>query len=454
MPLPEPLYREGILLVEAVELVGLLREPLPLPEERPEKLLPPGEDLRTLGEPSGDGLRREGELPEFVPEEIVEVHDRDLHVAGIADVLRGVRAHVHLLAAGAVYVAREDVDGPLRDGLPGSPAPQKERVALLPEFLGDDRGAGHPDPLRLRLLDPLAFDELRVARAAQALRGRVHDELLHGRIPEGPAVLAPVAGLVQDLRHGFEAPVLLEEFVDEAAERSLIGVHLQALVYPAVPEGGHAAHGLPEPGTHGNRGHDPGGDLLPLPLGHRGDHGVEEAAVRGRGIDRLLEGDEIRSVLSEELGKVQKLLRVPRESRELREDEARDPPAAHVGHHPPCLRVLHDRLPGDAFEAIDLADLPAAGLRIALAPHLVVLRALALGLVFGRDPNPDAYGLRLGPRIVRAFHARSSLALQGGVLERTPVMMEVMRARRKAADPAPLPPTASPSSPCAEGSCR
>ena len=317
VPFAEAIDREGVLLVEVVELVGLLREPLPFPEEGVQEFLPPGEDLRALGEPGGDGLRGESELPEFVPEEVVEIHDRDLHVAGLADVLRGVRAHVHLLAAGTVHVAREDVDGPLRDRLPGSPAPQKERVALLPEFLGDDRGTGHPDPLRLRLLDPLALHELGVARAAQALRGRVHDELLHGRIPEGAAVPAPVAGLVQDLCHGLQAPMLLEKLVDEAAERCLVRVYFEALVYPAVPEGGRAAQGLPKPGAHGDRGHDPGGDLLALPLGHRGDHGVEEAAVRGRGIDRLLEGDEVGPVLAEELGEVQKLLRVPREPGEL-----------------------------------------------------------------------------------------------------------------------------------------
>jgi hypothetical protein len=213
-----------------------------------------------------------------------------------------------------------------------------------------------------------------------------------------------VAGRVQDLCHGLEAPVFLEEVVDEAAERNFVGVYREALVYPAVPQRGHAPHGFPELGPDGDRGRNPGGDLLPLPLGHRGDHGVEEAAVRGRGVDRLLEGDEIGPLLPEELGEVQKLLRVPRKPGELREDEALDPPAAHVGHHPPRLRVLHDGFAGDAFEAVDLADLPAAGLRVAFAPHFMVLRALALSLVFGRDPNPDADRFSLRPWGFRTIH--------------------------------------------------
>ena len=75
---------------------------------------------------------------------------------------------------------------------------------------------------------------------------------------------------------------------------------------------------------------------------------------------------------------------------------------AHVGHHPLRLRVLHDGLPGDAFQVIDLGDLPAAGFGVALGSHLVMLGALALGLVFGRDPNPDADGLRLRRRVFYA----------------------------------------------------
>src|SRR5262249_18811040 len=152
-------------------------------------------------------------------------------------------------------------------------------------------------------------------------------------------------------------------------------------------------NGLPEARPDRNRGRDPGGDLLPLPLGHRGDHGVEEAAVRGGGVNRLLERDEIGPVLAEVFGELQEFLRVPRQSRELREGEAREALAAYVGHQPLRLWVLHDGLSRDAFQVVDLADLPAAGLGVTNGSHLVMLWALALGLVFGRDPNPDADGL-------------------------------------------------------------
>jgi hypothetical protein len=66
-------------------------------------------------------------------------------------------------------------------------------------------------------------------------------------------------------------------------------------------------------------------------------------------------------------------LRVSREPGELREGEARDAPAAHVGHHPLRLWMLHDGFPRDAFQVVDLADLPAAGVSVTLGPHLMVL---------------------------------------------------------------------------------
>src|SRR5262249_36871148 len=74
---------------------------------------------------------------------------------------------------------------------------------------------------------------------------------------------------------------------------------------------------------------------------------------------------------------------------ELGEDEARDAAGAHVLHHAPRLGGGHDRLAGDAGQVVQGHDLPAADLRVAPRAVLVVLRALAFGLVLGRDPDPD-----------------------------------------------------------------
>jgi hypothetical protein len=56
--------------------------------------------------------------------------------------------------------------------------------------------------------------------------------------------------------------------------------------------------------------------------------------------------------------------------------------------------MTHDGLSADCLQMINFLDLPALGFGIVLGSLLVVLRAFAPGLVFGRDPNPDADGLR------------------------------------------------------------
>jgi len=59
VPFAEAIDRQGILLVEAVELVGLLCEALPIPNERREVSLFLREDPVPLGEVGSDGLRGE-----------------------------------------------------------------------------------------------------------------------------------------------------------------------------------------------------------------------------------------------------------------------------------------------------------------------------------------------------------------------------------------------------------
>jgi len=52
--------------------------------------------------------------------------------------------------------------------------------------------------------------------------------------------------------------------------------------------------------------------------------------------------------------------------------------------------MLHHRIAADSLKVIDLFYLPILRFSVGLSPSFVMLRAVASGLVFGRDPNPDA----------------------------------------------------------------
>ena len=165
-------------------------------------------------------------------------------------------------------------------------------------------------------------------------------------------------------------------------------------VLPLVAVGDLAVEGLAELGPDGDRGADPLGDLLPFPLGHRGDHGVEEPACGGGGVDRFLERHQVCSDRTENIGELQKLLGVPCQPGQLGEDQAGDLPRPDVGQHPLGFGVFHHRLAADGFQPVDLRHPPAAALGVVAGSLLVVLGALALDLVFGRnaDPDPDCLG--------------------------------------------------------------
>jgi len=192
-------------------------------------------------------------------------------------------------------------------------------VALVPELLRDHRLDGLEDPLLLALQVPglPVAPGLRVVRSVEPFGGGVLEEPDDRRVaPEG-ASARPVPLLVQEPGNGLEAPVLQEELVDEQADGGLLRVDLELPVLPPVAEGGGAPEGLPELRPDGDRRCDPGGDLLPLPLGEGRDHGVEEAARGGGGVDCLLEGDEVSAALLEEIRELQKLLGVTSETGEL-----------------------------------------------------------------------------------------------------------------------------------------
>lgn len=158
--------------------------------------------------------------------------------------------------------------------------------------------------------------------------------------------------------------MLEEEFVDELADRGLGLLHDELPILPEIPIWGLPAQGLTELGADRDRSRNARGDLLALPLRHGGDHGVEEAAGRGGGVDALAQAHEVCLVVTEVVGELQELLGVAGEARELREDEAGDPAALHVPKHPLRFRMLHDGFAAYGFQAIHLGDLPAFGFSI------------------------------------------------------------------------------------------
>ena len=114
-------------------------------------------------------------------------------------------------------------------------------------------------------------------------------------------------------------------------------------------------------------------------------------------------------MLPKEIREFEEFLGVPCQPSELGEDEGGNVPPAHILHHPPRLWVIHDRLPRNPGEVIHFLDDPALGLGVSSGAYLVSLRAIAVRLVLGRDPNPDADGSLHGQWMNSSFHVRCKL---------------------------------------------
>lgn len=62
-----------------------------------------------------------------------------------------------------------------------------------------------------------------------------------------------------------------------------------------------------------------------------------------------------------------------------------------VFEHPLGLGMTHHGYAADCFEVIDFDHFLPFDFRLRFGSMFVELRAVALGLVFGRDPYPDSY---------------------------------------------------------------
>jgi len=111
---------------------------------------------------------------------------------------------------------------------------------------------------------------------------------------------------------------------------------------------------------------------------------------QGRRVDRLMKGDQVCIVFAENIGKFQKVTGVSGQSGKIGKDEAADVAGFDVLEHPLGLRKADDRLAAHCLKMVDLFDLPAFGPSVEAGALLVMLRAFALGLIFGGDPDPNA----------------------------------------------------------------
>lgn len=73
-----------------------------------------------------------------------------------------------------------------------------------------------------------------------------------------------------------------------------------------------------------------------------------------------------------------------------------DVPRFNVGEHPFRFRMFEHRFSADAFKVVHLDDVPTLRFGIVSGAFFMVLRALAAGLILGRDANPDADRSRSG----------------------------------------------------------
>jgi hypothetical protein len=115
------------------------------------------------------------------------------------------------------------------------------------------------------------------------------------------------------------------------------------------------------------------------------------------------------AVLPENVREFQQLLGVPSQPREFRENQTGDVAGSDVVEHPLSFWLTQDRLAAHRFQVGDLPDVSRLGFRAVAGALLMVLRALAFGLVFGGDTNPDAdvFGLRgIFPRLISHAHRR------------------------------------------------
>lgn len=379
--------------VELEDVFGLLFEPDELLADGIGELPLLGKGGVHVADVSGEGVGVHTVVAYALSEQLLEVFAGDAVAALGADVFGGVAEDIHLAAAGTAEGARENVDRGFSGLGFAGPALVEDVVALLPELLGHDGFDAGVDVLALGLELPFASEFPGEVAAVESLCGGVADETFNGGVAPLVAIAGAVTAFVEEPCDSLATFVLGKQLVDEAAHRGLLGLGHEALAFPFVAIGGASTKGLAELGPDSDGGAHAVHDFLALPLGHAADHIVEKPPRRAAGVDTFLEGDEVRVVGAEVVGEIHQLAGIAGEAGELGKDEAGDVAALHVGEHPLRLGVLHDRLPGDPGEVVDLDDLPTFCGAVVGRACAMVLGAVTLSLVLGRDAHPHTDAL-------------------------------------------------------------
>lgn len=207
----------------------------------------------------------------------------------------------------------------LRWALPLLPLGRKEGMAFVPQVFGDDGLDRMKYPLTFRFQLPglLTVGRLGVVGAADALGRRVTEEAIDRGVGEGGTISRTVTLRIEEAGNSLLPSMLPVEFIEELPNRGFLRIGDELVIPPLVAEGRSATERLAELGPDRYREGDAFGNLLPLPLRHGGDHGVEEATGRGRGIDRFGQRNEVRIVLAEAISEFEEFLRVSGKSGEL-----------------------------------------------------------------------------------------------------------------------------------------
>ena len=292
--------------------------------------------------------------------------------------------------------AAEEVDVLAGGTLPCGSLLVENQVAPAPKFFGHDRlnRRQHPVGFGLQLPRLRSVIGAGVVLPIRALRRRVADEPVDGRIRELRTVAGPEATFVEKARNGLLAPVFGEELVHEDPDRGLLGVRHKLLLDAPVPKRRRAANRFAKLRPDRNGRGDALCDLLPFPLGHRRDDREKQAAGGRPGIDRLVQRHHVGGGSAKLVREIKKLFGVAGKAGQLAENKPRDVPGPDVGEHPLGLGMLHHRLSAHSVQAVDLADTPLAGFRIHARSLLMDGGAFAPSLVLGADTYPDANLLR------------------------------------------------------------
>ena len=203
-----------------------------------------------------------------------------------------------------------------------------------------------------------------------------------------------VPGCGSQRRSGVRATALCADIPKRAhmpsRERRFLRLDDEFAVFPFVAIRGAPVDGFAQFGAGQDGGIDALGDFLPFPLGEDAQQMEEHPSTGGAGVDGFAQGNEVGVVLVEIVRKVFKFAAVAGKAGELGEDEARDVAALDVLHHSLGLRVLHDGFATLAGEVIDFFYVPAPRSWHSSGAFLMMFGAVAFGLIFGRNANPDA----------------------------------------------------------------